>query len=527
VLVVLDTNAFHSDVHATRPRLRGILDAPLNQAAFEVFVPEVVLRELDKQFARRSKKVVRDMNKAFGDFKDDLAALGMVPLERRQVDGAAVEKYRHDLEVRLSNAAVTILPTPEDLSPAIEWAVNRRKPFKDSGEGLPDAVIWLSVLELACTRPDPILFVSSNWKDFADAGSDSVLAAVLKEDLRARKRPGGQVRLAPGIAAFADEVAETASLEAARNLASAGAFDETVEAAVLFSRLDREILSLDVPLDSDPQVTALDVEWLEIDDAAELPGGDILVHASAEMQVELDLLIDRSDYYSLSEAVIEHIHGVNATYNERYVQAETSATLRLSLTITSTADGTTSQTQIDTFSLASVERIQRALRGRAGAELVDELRASLDGHTVENYIAEEPIESDLDEVSINTVTRIERVRLTELLEEDGETCAVALRTSAEADIEWASNAPTAFDADRFASLALNESSDAPILQDFDIAVPVDVRFTARYDDEHGWHGIELDQVTLEEDERERRSSRPTTAEVYLCELEHPDDGQAE
>jgi rRNA-processing protein FCF1 len=47
VLVVLDTNAFHSDVHATRPRLRGILDAPLKQAAFEVFVPEVVLRELD------------------------------------------------------------------------------------------------------------------------------------------------------------------------------------------------------------------------------------------------------------------------------------------------------------------------------------------------------------------------------------------------------------------------------------------------------------------------------------------------
>jgi len=61
VLVALDTNAFHSDVYGTQPRLSGIVDGPLNQAAFEVFVPEVVMLELDKQFAQRSKKVVREI----------------------------------------------------------------------------------------------------------------------------------------------------------------------------------------------------------------------------------------------------------------------------------------------------------------------------------------------------------------------------------------------------------------------------------------------------------------------------------
>ena len=154
---------------------------------------------------------------------------------------------------------------------------------------------------------------------------------------------------------------------------------------------------------------------------------------------------------------------------------------------------------------------------------MDGLRAALDGHAVENYVADEPIESNLDEVSINGVSGIGRVRLVEVVGED-EPCAAVLKTSAEVDVEWSSNAPTPFDADQFASLALNESSDAPILHDFDSLVPIDVHFTARYDDEHGWHDIEFDEVALESDERDRRSSRFTEAEELRYELEEPDEG---
>lgn len=524
MLVVLDTNAFHSDVHGTQPRLSGILDGPLNQAAFEVFVPEVVMLELDKQFAQRSNRVVRDINKAVGTHKGELAALGMATPEAMTVDDDAVSDYREHLEERLAKAGAKILPVPDNLSAALEWAVHRRKPFKQTGEGFQDAVIWLSILELACQRSESIAFVSSNSKDFAEPDSDSKLASELRRDLIDRKRSGNQVRLVAGISAFADEVGKTASLEAARKLASAGKFGQAVEDAVLWSRLDRESLAFDIPLDNDPQVTGLDVEELEVEGAADLPGGDILVHVSAEMQVEVDVLIDRSEYYTLKERIDEQIDGLSVSYdNERYVQAEASATLRIDLTIVSTPDGTTSQSQIDRFSLAPIEVVVRALRGRAGAELVQELRAALDGHTVESYVADERIESDLDEVSINGVSRIGRIRLVEVVEED-EPYAAVLETSAEVDVEWSSNAPTPFDADRFASVALNESSDAPILHALDSAVPIDVHFTARYDDEHGWHEIEFDEVALESDERERRSSRLTAAEELRYELEEPDEG---
>ena len=199
MLVVLDTNAFHSDVHSTQPRLSGILDAPINQAAFEVFVPEVVLRELDKQFRQRAKKVVREINKAVGEHRGELAALGMAAPQAMAVDGNAVESYRKKLEERLATAGVQILPVPKDLSPALDWAVHRRQPFKQTGEGFQDAVIWLSIVELALTRSETIVFVSGNTKDFAEPGSDSKLASDLRQDLIDRNRLGNQVRLVPGI----------------------------------------------------------------------------------------------------------------------------------------------------------------------------------------------------------------------------------------------------------------------------------------------------------------------------------------
>jgi hypothetical protein len=132
VLVVLDTNAFHSDVHGTQPRLSGILDGPVSQAAFEVFVPEVVMLELDKQFAQRSKKLVREINKAVGAHRGELAALGMAAPEGMTVDEDAVNDYREHLEKRLAKAGAKILPVPDDLAAALDWAVHRRKPFNSA-----------------------------------------------------------------------------------------------------------------------------------------------------------------------------------------------------------------------------------------------------------------------------------------------------------------------------------------------------------------------------------------------------------
>src|SRR4051794_6103521 len=112
MLVVLDSNVFHGDVRADRSRLRAILDGALAKGAFEVFVPEVVLQELDKQFAARSKKVVRQINKALGEQDTELRELGLQPPSRMFNDEQAVAEYRGALENRLTTAGAEILSLP-------------------------------------------------------------------------------------------------------------------------------------------------------------------------------------------------------------------------------------------------------------------------------------------------------------------------------------------------------------------------------------------------------------------------------
>ena len=129
MLVVLDTNAFHGDVRADRSRLRSILDGALAKGGLELFAPEVVLQELDKQFAQRSKKVVRDVNKALGNYDTELRELGLDPPPRMSRNEQDIANYRAALEVRLTGAGAQVMALPADLSPAVGWAVTRRKPF--------------------------------------------------------------------------------------------------------------------------------------------------------------------------------------------------------------------------------------------------------------------------------------------------------------------------------------------------------------------------------------------------------------
>jgi hypothetical protein len=88
MVVVLDTNIFYTDVRANWLLLRSMLDDALAKGAFEPFVPEVVLRELDKQFAARTKKIVREFNKALGEHEDELRQLGIQRPSRMVRDDA-------------------------------------------------------------------------------------------------------------------------------------------------------------------------------------------------------------------------------------------------------------------------------------------------------------------------------------------------------------------------------------------------------------------------------------------------------
>lgn len=517
MIVILDSNAFHGDVSVDCGLLRSILDDAVATGDFELFVPEVVLGELDKHFAAETKKVIREVNVAIGDHRAELRRLGFEAPARIEDDPLRVAGYRSGLEDRLTAAGGRVLPTPADLRPAVDWTVKRRKPFKGTGEGFPDAVIWLSVLELASERPgQEILLVSANAADFAVSRKrKDELPGEFVADLTERGCSTDQVRIVPGIGAFAAEIGVNfdAALERARELVSSGSFDQALEERLVETSLDPEGLELGFDLEDRPSIEAASVEQIEIEKAAELPGGNRLrIAARVKLALSLELSIFRSEFFLAEEEVPLTASEVN--FDCYYIEAGLETEVEVFVEIFTDLDATEVQLDLGTLAPTDLELARRAVHGWGLRQLSEEVGRNLSGSSVEGFSPEETIESSIDETTITEVDPEGEAKLGELIEVDGPGLVCRVDLEIAADVEWASFSPSPFDGDYFASLAMNEDSGAPILQGYDSQVPLAVDLTATWDTvEKGWCDIELNSVKIAESERKRRGSQMTAAET--------------
>ena len=372
------------------------------------------------------------------------------------------------------------------------------------------------MLEIAVANPNQEIALVSADRDLAQSKQDVRLANVLAADLTERGLPGDQVRLVDGIAAFVEELGErvAATRERAEALVAEGAFDAAIERQMLFSELEQGPLRLGVELDSDPHVTQWDLERLDLDDAVSLPGGQLQIEATARAHVLLNLIIYRADYHLALEAGNTHFTLSNDDHNRHYVEAESELDIELDLLITTSEDGSESQLDIGEVRLAPLELAARDLvqeRWEFARSLGEKLLAS----SVEEFGAEVPIESDIEEVTIEDTYNPGLARICEVFEEGDDGVLARIEVDVEADLRWVVSAPSSFDADRFASLAENVESGAPFLQDVESRVPLSVDLSARWDEEAGWHELEVNSVSLTPAEAKRRSGRTSAAEQVL------------
>lgn len=175
---MLDSNVFHRDVYAERWILASILQ---RAAAGElvVVVPRVVVEELIRQFPGR----LTILTIAVKEIEADLQGFEIEPPAMPPVE-AAIADYRKRLESRLSGKGCRIADHPGQGAKVGEWVAQRRKPIKPDGTGAPDALVWLTTLELACANPqDDVLLISANTHDFAQGKKEATLHEALLMDL--------------------------------------------------------------------------------------------------------------------------------------------------------------------------------------------------------------------------------------------------------------------------------------------------------------------------------------------------------
>ncbi|SIO53996.1 PIN domain-containing protein [Chitinophaga niabensis] len=172
MFIVIDTNSVNGDLRLKGPAIKKLINKATEQG-YKMCFPEVVVAEMEKHFHERIEVALRGLRKSAKTL-DEL--LGVNALDERSVKKweSLREKYPKTIKSTIAKFGGLILKEPTISKKEVMLkAVNRKKPFQDSGKGLQDTLIWASILDLSkryAERPsiiEPrIIFVTANHTDF-------------------------------------------------------------------------------------------------------------------------------------------------------------------------------------------------------------------------------------------------------------------------------------------------------------------------------------------------------------------------
>lgn len=180
--VVLDSSILCSDLHFEGHSFRIFFDG-LKQTDLQLFVPEIVIDEVVNHFR---KKIVKNAGKIKASERNiaKLLKRPIFPIINDKQINEECSRYREILIRKLQGINSKILPYPNvSHKEIVSRKFSNRKPFKNSGIGYRDFLIWSCILDLAHQSGSEIIFISANTQDF---GNGTILHPDLIEDLELR-----------------------------------------------------------------------------------------------------------------------------------------------------------------------------------------------------------------------------------------------------------------------------------------------------------------------------------------------------
>ena len=300
--VILDTNILYADFNLSGNAFRIFIEG-MPRISAEVFIPQVVLDETVAKYRQRIESVINAVNRSTGDFKQ-LTRASQDTLAITQSSQDLTKEYESYLAKRLDSIGATIVPYPDTPHPAIvQRALLRRKPFKESGDGYRDTLIWESVLAVAKTSKGQVVFVTNNAKDF---GIGPEVPTDLLQDLRERGLKDDSVQVFGSLEAL-NQALVIPTLARLNKLAEEFANERVGALSVVNwaqTNLAREInrwgwdcymLGLDQSHGT-TSIKSLKIMGITYDDVRVLPSSNLLVSATAKAELDIDVEVDWDDY---------------------------------------------------------------------------------------------------------------------------------------------------------------------------------------------------------------------------------------
>jgi hypothetical protein len=275
----LDTTALHKAYQLQGSQWESISQA-VDMGVARVVVCDVSLLELQRQIGPDAREVDKRLQAASADAARFGVEISTPPID---VDPAA---WRTEFEQLLGARGIELLRHAEPPHALVlERDLAGRPPFKSTGEGYRDALIWITFIEwledIDADQSDSVMFVSGNTTQFASGKEGIALRDELREEAAAvtsatvqlAPKRSDLVDLARELSRQARELArEESSVPAAEPMPSTSALvEDRVREAV--SRLDGAefdvlgSIELDgIPLEFEvelPQVSEASIESAE------------------------------------------------------------------------------------------------------------------------------------------------------------------------------------------------------------------------------------------------------------------------
>jgi hypothetical protein len=165
IVFVLDTNAIVRDPQFVGNGIQLFLYSSI-KLSLGVCLPEVCEDEVKGLY----KRDLIDGDKAIRKIKADIQKKTFwkhsFPTDGISVD-SWIEKFNDRIEYNKNHFKIKVLPYPKvDLKEIAQRASARKKPFKESGAGFRDYLIWKSILQILKRTKSKVCFISANTKDF-------------------------------------------------------------------------------------------------------------------------------------------------------------------------------------------------------------------------------------------------------------------------------------------------------------------------------------------------------------------------
>lgn len=343
--IIIDTNVIHLDFKLNKARIVTLCNTS-TILGHEIFIPEVVIDEIVKQYDEKAEEYINSFNTALKKLSD----LSTSPITQTSIDAKGfISNYRNELNNRIKQLGIGIIPYPNTGHKImVARELGKKKPFKDSTKGYRDALIWDSVMEHTQKYSSNcgIIFLTANSKDFADKDKKG-LHTDLIADCISNGIPPTSIRLVTDIQNFIDNeiiLRSTELKEKFNQLQQDGGlgdidFIQLIQDYISKDMLDNLISSNDFDsypgyapgLYENPEISSIEKVSCSFNTIREISSDTILIQSEVSVQVDLDCFIFRADLPLIDDSKFPTI--IDYEWNDHYVLASDSATFKFQFNI--------------------------------------------------------------------------------------------------------------------------------------------------------------------------------------------------